>query len=210
MYPFIKVKSEVQRKIFWFFVISLVVLTYMWYALTAIQDRINCQIVVVNTNKIINDNRFFKVEHIDREDTLYLEDTTKVNDSEVKEYASIKSGSGTYYMKGKGVMGRELTKSEELDLVLKSIVLYIVACIACLLLMFNTCSAEYAFLKCLLYMSYLIGLFILSDLSIGYYSRNILGREVYHFAGCGVVFVAYIAYVISIVRRQRSERTKCR
>lgn len=200
MYPFIRLREEKQKKVFRFFILILVALFYLWFALESIESRINCQIVVINTEKVLSDSRAVKVDRIDKDDTVYLKNGEKLNGKTIKEYANIKKGTGTYVIREANIMGRELTDSQELDLVFQCIVLYIAACIICILLMIQMRGYGHILVKGVVFFTYLLGLFILSDISLGYYSRNILGKELYWWVGCSVVFVAYIAYIVSIVK----------
>ena len=98
MYPFIRVKKETSNKFFCVMVTILVVLTFIWWFLTAMQTQLNSYIITNNTYNVQQDDTKIKVEHINEDGDLYLEDTTKVSDKDVSEYIMTEKGTGTYYI----------------------------------------------------------------------------------------------------------------
>ena len=75
------------------------------------------------------DTSKIKVEHINEDGTVFLEDTTSVEDDAISEYITVKQETGTYYIPD-NIMTRELTADESFDLgqrfIFLSILVYLV------------------------------------------------------------------------------------
>lgn len=129
MYPFIKVKDKNRKTIFRAFIIILCVLIGLWWLSSGLETQLNSAIVVQNTEYVEQDTSKIKVEHINEDGTVFLENTTSVEDDAISEYITVKQGVGTYYIPD-NMMTRELTANESFDLgqrfIFLSILVYLV------------------------------------------------------------------------------------
>ena len=129
MYPFIKVKDKNRKTIFPAFIIILCVLIGLWWLSSGLETQLNSAIVVQNTEYVEQDSSKIKVEHINEDGTVFLENTTSVEDDAISEYITVKQGVGTYYIPD-NMMTRELTANESFDLgqrfIFLSVLVYLV------------------------------------------------------------------------------------
>lgn len=129
MYPFIKVKDKNRKTIFRAFIIILCVLIGLWWLSSGLETQLNSAIVVQNTEYVEQDTSKIKVEHINEDGTVFLENTTSVEDDAISEYITVKQGVGTYYIPD-NMMTRELTANESFDLgqrfIFLSVLVYLV------------------------------------------------------------------------------------
>lgn len=129
MYPFIKVKDKNRKTIFRAFITILCVLISLWWLFSGLETQLNSAIVVQNTEYVKQDTSKIKVEHINEDGTVFLENTTSVEDDAISEYITVKQGTGTYYISD-NMMSRELTANESFDLgqrfIFLSILVYLV------------------------------------------------------------------------------------
>lgn len=129
MYPFIKVKDKNRKTIFRAFITILCVLIGLWWLSSGLETQLNSAIVVQNTEYVEQDTSKIKVEHINEDGTVFLEDTTSVEDNAISEYITVKQETGTYYIPD-NMMTRELTANESFDLgqrfIFLSILVYLV------------------------------------------------------------------------------------
>ena len=174
MYPFIRVKKETSNKFFCVMVTILVVLTFIWWFLTAMQTQLNSYIITNNTYNVQQDGTKIKVEHINEDGDLYLEDTTKVSDKDVSEYIMTEKGTGTYYIPD-NKMSRELTDSESLEVGESFIVLTIVVYIIGVLLLINCKGRK---LRSILVDLLMCLVSILTWVVMQYYVSNILQKSI--------------------------------
>ena len=174
MYPFIKIKKETSNKFFCVMVTILVVLTFIWWFLTAMQTQLNSYIITNNTYNVQQDGTKIKVEHINEDGDLYLEDTTKVSDKDVSEYIMTEKGTGTYYIPD-NKMSRELTDSESLEVGESFIVLTIVVYIIGVLLLINCTGRK---LRSILVDLLMCLVSILTWVVMQYYVSNILQKSI--------------------------------
>lgn len=174
MYPFIRVKKETSNKFFCVMVTILVVLTFIWWFLTAMQTQLNSYIITNNTYNVQQDDTKIKVEHINEDGDLYLEDTTKVSDKDVSEYIMTEKGTGTYYISD-NKMSRELTDSESLEVGESFIVLTIVVYIIGVLLLINCKGRK---LRSILVDLLMCLVSILTWVVMQYYVSNILQKSI--------------------------------
>ena len=174
MYPFIRVKKETSNKFFCVMVTILVVLTFIWWFLTAMQTQLNSYIITNNTYNVQQDGTKIKVEHINEDGDLYLEDTTKVSDKDVSEYIMTEKGTGTYYIPD-NKMSRELTDSESLEVGESFIVLTIVVYIIGVLLLINCKGRK---LRSILVDLLMCLVSILTWVVVQYYVSNILQKSI--------------------------------
>lgn len=129
MYPFIKVKDKNRKIIFRAFITIICVLIGLWWLSSGLETQLNSVIVVQNTEYVEQDTSKIKVEHINEDGTVFLEDMTSVEDDAISEYITVKQGVGTYYIHD-NMMTRELTANESFDLgqrfIFLSILVYLV------------------------------------------------------------------------------------
>lgn len=129
MYPFIKVKEANRKIIFKVFISIICTLIGVWWLSSGLETQLNSAIVVQNTEYVEQDTSKIKVEHINKDGTVFLEDTTSVEDNAISEYITVKQGVGTYYVPD-NMMTRELTANESFDLgqrfIFLSILVYLV------------------------------------------------------------------------------------
>lgn len=129
MYPFIKVKDKNRKTIFRAFITILCVLIGLWWLSSGLETQLNSAIVVQNTEYVEQDTSKIKVEHINEDGTVFLENTTSVEDDAISEYITVKQGVGTYYIPD-NMMTRELTANESFDLgqrfIFLSVLVYLV------------------------------------------------------------------------------------
>lgn len=114
MFQLVKVSKENQGKIFRALVTILVVLMYIWWITVSLQTQLNSYIITNNTELVYKDDTKVKVDHINEDNTLYLDDTTKVEGDRVDEYIMTVRGTGTYYIPD-NKMSRELSWEESID-----------------------------------------------------------------------------------------------
>lgn len=114
MFQLVKVSKENQGKIFRALITILVVLMYIWWITVSLQTQLNSYIITNNTELVYKDDTKVKVDHINEDNTLYLDDTTKVEGDQVDEYIMTVRGTGTYYIPD-NKMSRELSWEESID-----------------------------------------------------------------------------------------------
>lgn len=136
MYPFIKVKDKNRKIIFRAFIAIICVLIGLWWLSSGLETQLNSAIVVQNTEYVKHDTSKIKVEHINEDGTVFLEDTTSVEDDAISEYITVKQETGTYYIPD-NMMTRELTADESFNLGQRFIFLSILVYLVFLLLGVN-------------------------------------------------------------------------
>lgn len=136
MYPFIKVKEANRKVIFKVFISIICTLIGVWWLSSGLETQLNSAIVVQNTEYVEQDTSKIKVEHINEDGTVFLEDTTSVEDNAISEYITVKQETGTYYIPD-NMMTRELTADESFDLGQRFIFLSILVYLVFLLLGVN-------------------------------------------------------------------------
>lgn len=112
MYPFIKTSREFAEKYLAVCIRILCVLMIVWLVVLGVELQTNSAIIVKNTQQVLNDANAIKVKHINTKGSLYLEDGSKVEDSEVNGYIRTAIGSGTYYINDSKLMSAEISRSE--------------------------------------------------------------------------------------------------
>ena len=199
MYPFIKVKKETSIKFFRVMVSILVTLTFIWWFLTAMQTQLNSYIITNNTYNVQNDDTKIKVEHINEDGDLYLEDATKIPDSDVSEYIMTEKGTGTYYIPD-NKMSRELSESESLEIGESLIFLTAVVYIISILLLVN-CKGNK--LKSVLVDLLMCFISIITLVVMEYYVSNILQKDI---PVQEIVVVSYILFALSSIMLRKFRR----
>lgn len=199
MYPFIRVKKETSNKFFCVMVTILVVLTFIWWFLTAMQTQLNSYIITNNTYNVQNDDTKIKVEHINEDGDLYLEDTTKIPDSDVSEYIMTEKGTGTYYIPD-NKMSRELTESESLEIGESLIFLTAVVYIISILLLVNCKGNKLESVLVDLLMCFVS---IVTLVVMEYYVSNILQKDI---PVQEIVVVAYMLFALSSIMLREFRR----
>lgn len=136
MYPFIKVKEANRKIIFKVFISIICTLIGVWWLSSGLETQLNSAIVVQNTEYVEQDTSKIKVEHINEDGTVFLENTTSVEDDAISEYITVKQETVTYYIPD-NMMTRELTADESFDLGQRFIFLSILVYLVFLLLGVN-------------------------------------------------------------------------
>lgn len=136
MYPFIKVKEANRKIIFKVFISIICTLIGVWWLSSGLETQLNSAIVLQNTEYVEQDTSKIKVEHINEDGTVFLENTTSVEDDAISEYITVKQETVTYYIPD-NMMTRELTADESFDLGQRFIFLSILVYLVFLLLGVN-------------------------------------------------------------------------
>lgn len=186
MYGRIKISRKKQDRFFNIAILILCILIIAYWLLSGIQLQLNSVIIHNNTELVTKDKTKVKVEHINEEGRLYLEDTTIVEDNEVEEYVRTEIGSGTYYLSN-GVMSAEITKQDALNMAMKFFALDITVFLIFVLLMVWKSNRElFTVLEILGY-----GVITeLSDVVWKYYCLNILK------SGIWVQWIVYGRFIL--------------
>lgn len=192
MFQLVKVSKENQGKIFRALVTILVVLMYIWWITVSLQTQLNSYIITNNTELVYKDDTKVKVDHINEDNTLYLDDTTKVEGDQVDEYIMTVRGTGTYYIPD-NKMSRELSWEESLDVGEAWIVLTVSVYIIGILLTINCKGSKWKSI------GVVVLEFFVSILTIvvgEYYVSNILQKNI---SIQEVVLVVYILLALTAV-----------
>lgn len=192
MFQLIKVSKENQGKIFRALVTILVVLMYIWWITVSLQTQLNSYIITNNTELVYKDDTKVKVDHINEDNTLYLDDTTKVEGDQVDEYIMTVKGTGTYYIPD-NKMSRELSWEESIDVGEAWIVLTISVYIIGILLTINCKGSKWKSI------GVVVLEFFVSILTIvvgEYYVSNILQKNI---PIQEIVLVVYILLALTSV-----------
>lgn len=192
MFQLVKVSKENQGKIFRALVTILVVLMYIWWITVSLQTQLNSYIITNNTELVYKDDTKVKVDHINEDNTLYLDDTTKVEGDQVDEYIMTVRGTGTYYIPD-NKMSRELSWEESIDVGEAWIVLTISVYIIGILLTINCKGSKWRSI------GVVVLEFFVSILTIvvgEYYVSNILQKNI---PIQEIVLVVYILLALTSV-----------
>lgn len=192
MFQLIKVSKENQGKIFRALVTILVVLMYIWWITVSLQTQLNSYIITNNTELVYKDDTKVKVDHINEDNTLYLDDTTKVEGDQVDEYIMTVKGTGTYYIPD-NKMSRELSWEESIDVGEAWIVLTISVYIIGILLTINCKGSKWRSI------GVVVLEFFVSILTIvvgEYYVSNILQKNI---PIQEIVLVVYVLLALTTV-----------
>lgn len=192
MYRLVKVSKANQARIFKTLVTFLVVLVYVWWIAISLQTQLNCYIITNNTELVYRDDSKIKVEHINEDNTLYLDDTTKVEGDQVDEYIMTVRGTGTYYIPD-NKMSRELSWEESIDVGEAWIVLTISVYIIGILLTINCKGSKWRSI------GVVVLEFFVSILTIvvgEYYVSNILQKNI---PIQEIVLVVYVLLALTAV-----------
>lgn len=125
MYPFIKISKKNQKLIFNVGVTAICVLIFLYWLVSGLTLQANSAIISYNSNKVLNDSTKVKVEHINEDNMVFLENGDKYKNNDIKEYIKVSNGIGTYYIPD-GYMTVEISKTEALKLASTFIILDVV------------------------------------------------------------------------------------
>lgn len=76
----------------------MVFLSIIGYILSGLYIVLNLYSIDANTSVLNNDSSSIEVINIDDNETLYLEDGSEVNGSDITSYVKVNRGSGTWYI----------------------------------------------------------------------------------------------------------------
>lgn len=109
-----RVDRKVQVKVEKIYISILVGLLAVWSICLGFRLELNCIALDRNASRIESDTSKIKVSHINKDNKIYLDDTTDIDGDSVSEYAHVPEGVGTYvtYVDGKTVMTVEVSSSE--------------------------------------------------------------------------------------------------
>ena len=109
---FIKpVQRNIQNKITAVVACVIGISLYAYWGILAISLLYQSSIIATNTDKVLSDSSRVAVEHINKDGSLYLEDTSKVDKVTIEEYIRTAVGSGVYYIPG-NKMSAEISSTE--------------------------------------------------------------------------------------------------
>lgn len=192
MFQLIKVSKENQGKIFRALVTILVVLMYIWWITVSLQTQLNSYIITNNTELVYKDNTKVKVDHINEDNTLYLDDTTKIEGDQVDEYIMTARGTGTYYIPD-NKMSRELSWKESIDVGEDWIVLTVSVYIIGILLTINCKGSKWRSIGVVV-LEFFVS--ILTMVVGEYYVSNILQKNI---PIQEIVLVVYVLLALTAV-----------
>lgn len=192
IYPLVKLSKGKQKKFFNICITIIGILVGVYFLLSAAELQLNSYIIKVNTEAVAQDTTKIKVEHINEEGTLYLEDTTSVPDDEVSSYIRTAQGTGTYYIP-EGQMTAAITHDEAVQLGMRFMVLDVVVLLAFIsLLVWKRGRKKAAVLLAIGY-----GLVtVVTDFVMKYYCVSILNTA---FPIQWVVCGRYLVYLIALI-----------
>lgn len=128
MYPFIRVSKEKQKIIFNVGITAICVLIFLYWLVSGLTLQTNSAVIAYNSAKVSSDDTKVKVEHINEDNTVFLENGSRYVDSDIKEYIKVAEGTGTYYIP-EGYMTVEVSKRDSLKLASTFIILDVVVLI---------------------------------------------------------------------------------
>lgn len=192
MFQLVKVSKENQGKIFKALVTILVVLMYIWWITVSLQTQLNSYIITNNTELVYKDDTKVKVDHINKDNTLYLDDTTKIEGDQVDEYIMTVKGTGTYYIPD-NKMSRELSWKESIDVGEAWIVLTVSVYIIGILLTINCKGSKWRSIGVVV-LEFFVS--ILTMVVGEYYVSNILQKNI---PIQEIVLVVYVLLALTAV-----------
>lgn len=132
---FIKsVKRSTQNKITIIVSWVIAILLYVYWCILAVSLLYQSSLIAYNTDKVLADSSKVSVEHINKDGSLYLEDTSKVSGDDITEYIRTAVGSGVYYIPD-NKMSAEISLTEAKELPRMYYMLFVV----CLLILTVAC-----------------------------------------------------------------------
>lgn len=113
-----RITRNTQKKVERVFVGTLFTLLLLWYMCIGFSLELNCIALDRNQTRVESDNSKVKVSYINKDDRIYLDDTTSIEGDSVDEYIHVPEGAGTYiiHSEGKTLMTSEVVNSSLLDM----------------------------------------------------------------------------------------------
>lgn len=100
-----------------FIIKIIVVLISVGYLLSGIEFTLNSYSVYSNTISVKNDKNAVEVKSIDSDDNIILSDNTVIKGKDIKSYAKIKRGNGTFYIKENNCLVVEMVNSDYIKII---------------------------------------------------------------------------------------------
>ena len=139
---FIKsVKRSTQNKITTIVSWVIAILLYVYWCILAVSLLHQSSLIAYNTDKVLADDSRVAVEHINKDGSLYLEDTSKVSGDDITEYIRTAVGSGVYYIPD-NKMSAEISLTEVKELPR----MYYMLSVVCLVILTAVCFMSSKFL----------------------------------------------------------------
>lgn len=201
MYPFIKIGDDTRKKILCVFLVLFSLILIVWYVLSGIQLEGTTYVIDRNTRIVQGDKNIVKVEHISTNDDVYLEDTTRIDGSKVKNYIRVSMGNGTYFRKGSNELVAELSLYDSVKVGLRFMVLDIV--VFAILLISCLYSGNYKSLRVLSLVA-LFGFLVYSWVILSNYFDVFFGFEWVgtYWLASKLVVVGIVEVILICVRRR--------
>lgn len=174
----------------------------LYFFLSAAELQLNGYIIMANTTAVEADGDKVAVEHISEDGTLYLSDTTKVEDEEIDKYIRVATGTGTYYIPD-GQMVAEITHSDAIELGKRFMILDAAVLVMLVALLINLRGRKRRSIA--LCVGYAFATAI-TDIVMKYYCVNILQTA---FPIQWVVCGRYLLFVLSVILVYRRYRGRC-
>lgn len=139
---FIKsVKRSTQNKVTTIVSCVIAILLYVYWCILAVSLLYQSSLIAYNTDKVLADSSKVAVEHINKDGSLYLEDTSKVSGDNITEYIRTAVGSGVYYIPDNKMSAEiSLTEAKELPR------MYYILSVVCLVILTAVCFMSSKFL----------------------------------------------------------------
>lgn len=203
MYRWIKTSKKFQTRFFNIMITIICVLLYINWLLAGLLLQTNSAIINLNTESVESDDGKLKIEYVNSEETIFLEDGTSISGDKISEYVRTEKGSGSYYT-SEGYMSAEITDDEAMDLCKNFLAMEVIITITVVCL--TIWKRNNIYLKCLFLVLTIISS-VLSDIVWSFYLEVIQHSN---FPIWIVVYSRLIVYVIMFVIVQIKTRKKVR
>lgn len=135
-----RIKTEQSKKALktWirFGTVLIIIAMLSWYVLSMLQLVVSSSVIITNSDEVLSARNAVRVENL-KDDVYYLEDSTSVKESDIKENVDIAYGKGIWYDKDTGTLATSKTLLGTIKLGLRYGILVWVLLIGCLILLSN-------------------------------------------------------------------------